>query len=131
VLESLALAIFSDTVHPQGTTPELDERVKSVIRELEDAPIRHSAKVELLGITVDCSPITIESSGSTVTLRKVENSADFPLFWWSLLGSMLVALSYSTLCHSMDYSLPGFSVRGISQARILGWVAIPCSRGSF
>ena len=31
----------------------------------------------------------------------------------------------------MDYSLPGFSVNGISQARILKWVAISFSRESF
>ena len=30
----------------------------------------------------------------------------------------------------MDYSLPGFSVRGILQARILEWVVMPSSRGS-
>ena len=30
----------------------------------------------------------------------------------------------------MDYSLPGSSVRGIIQARILEWVAMPASRGS-
>ena len=30
-----------------------------------------------------------------------------------------------TLCDPMDYSLPGSSVRGIFQARILEWVAIP------
>jgi len=30
----------------------------------------------------------------------------------------------------MDCSPPGFSVYGISQARILEWVAIPFSRGS-
>ena len=30
----------------------------------------------------------------------------------------------------MDSSLPGFSVYGILQARILEWVAIPFSRGS-
>ena len=30
----------------------------------------------------------------------------------------------------MDCSLPGFSVHGIFQARILEWVAISCSRGS-
>ena len=29
-----------------------------------------------------------------------------------------------TLCDPMDCSLPGFSVRGIFQARMLGWVAI-------
>ena len=31
---------------------------------------------------------------------------------------------------SMDFSLPGSSVHGLSQARILEWVAIPFSRGS-
>ena len=35
-----------------------------------------------------------------------------------------------TLCNPMDCSPPGSSVRGISQARILEWVAIPFSRGS-
>ena len=35
-----------------------------------------------------------------------------------------------TLCHSMDYSLPGSSICGISQARILDWVAISFSRVS-
>ena len=32
-----------------------------------------------------------------------------------------------TLCNSMDCSLPGPSVRGILQARILEWVAMPSS----
>ena len=34
------------------------------------------------------------------------------------------AHSCPTLCDPMDYSPPGFSVHGISQARILEWVAI-------
>ena len=34
------------------------------------------------------------------------------------------------LCDPMDYSLPGSSVHGILQARILEWVAVPFSRGS-
>ena len=41
-----------------------------------------------------------------------------------------VAQSCPTLCNPMDYSLPGSSVHGILQARILEWVAIPLSRGS-
>ena len=36
-----------------------------------------------------------------------------------------------TLCDLVDCSLPGSSVRGILQARILEWVAMPSSRGSF
>ena len=35
-----------------------------------------------------------------------------------------------TLCNPMDCSLPGFSVHGFLQARILEWIAIPFSRGS-
>ena len=35
------------------------------------------------------------------------------------------------LCDPMDYSLPGSSVHGIFQARMLEWVAMPSSRGSF
>ena len=38
---------------------------------------------------------------------------------------------YLTLCNPMDYNPPGSSVHGISQARILEWVAISFSRGSF
>ena len=35
-----------------------------------------------------------------------------------------------TLCHPMDCSLPGSSIHGISQSRILEWVAISFSRES-
>ena len=38
-----------------------------------------------------------------------------------------VAQSCPTLCDPMDCSLPGFSVHGIFQARVLEWVAIPFS----
>ena len=39
----------------------------------------------------------------------------------------LVAKSCPTLCNPMDYSPPGSPVHGISQARILEWVAISFS----
>ena len=42
----------------------------------------------------------------------------------------LVTKSCPTLFDPIDYSLPGSFVHGISQARILEWVAIPLSRGS-
>ena len=42
----------------------------------------------------------------------------------------LVAKLYSTLCNSMDCSRRGSTVHGISQARILEWVAISFSRRS-
>ena len=41
-----------------------------------------------------------------------------------------VTQSCPTLCDAMDYSLPGSSVHGILQARILERVVMPFSRGS-
>ena len=43
---------------------------------------------------------------------------------------VLVFQSCLTLCSPMDRSLPGSSVLGVLQARILEWVAVPSSRGS-
>ena len=45
-------------------------------------------------------------------------------------GEGEVAQSCLTVCNPMDCSLPGFSVHGILQARILEWVTISFSRGS-
>ena len=43
----------------------------------------------------------------------------------------LAAQSCLTLCDPMDCSPPCSSVHGILQARILEWIAMPFSRGSF
>ena len=48
--------------------------------------------------------------------------------WWKV--KVLVIQLCPTLCGLMGYSLPGCSVHGILQARILEWAAIPFSRGS-
>ena len=45
----------------------------------------------------------------------------FKLF--SLLKVKVKSLSHVRLCDPMDCSLPGSSVHGISQARVLEWVA--------
>ena len=47
-----------------------------------------------------------------------------------LNNRILWLFKYPTLWDPKDYSLPGSSVNGILQARILEWVAIPFSRGS-
>ena len=56
----------------------------------------------------------------------------------SLLSQMLFyrkvkvkSLSHVQLCHPVDCSLPAFSIHGIFQARVLGWVAISFSSRSF
>ena len=43
---------------------------------------------------------------------------------------VLVTQSCPSLCHPVDCRLPGSSVHGIFQTRILEWVAIPFYRGS-
>ena len=43
---------------------------------------------------------------------------------------VLVAQLCLTFCNPTDYSLPGSSVHGILQVRILEWIAISFSRGS-
>ena len=40
----------------------------------------------------------------------------------------IIAHSCPTLCNPMDCSLPGSSIHGIFQARILEWVAISFSK---
>ena len=47
-----------------------------------------------------------------------------------VIGESEVAQSCPTLCDTMDCSLPGSSIHGIFQARVLEWVAISYSRGS-
>ena len=47
-----------------------------------------------------------------------------------LFCKVLIARLCPTLWEPMSYSLPGSSVHGILQARILDWIAIPFSRGS-
>ena len=54
-----------------------------------------------------------------------------PTYWWKRKVKVWVVQLCPTLCNSMDCSPPSSSVRGISQARILEWLAISFSRGSF
>ena len=44
---------------------------------------------------------------------------------------VLIVQSCLTLCEPADYSPPSSSVHGILEARILEWVAVSFSRGSF
>ena len=52
------------------------------------------------------------------------------VMYWVFCCCCLVTQLCLTLCNSMDYSLPGFSILGILQARILKWIIISFSRGS-
>ena len=56
--------------------------------------------------------------------RLKRSEAYTPLAWY------VHAQLRPALCDPLDYSLPGSHVHGISQARILGWVAMPSSSRS-
>ena len=55
---------------------------------------------------------------------------DSKLEFWNKESESEVAYLYLTLCDPVDCSLPGSSIHGILQARVLEWVAISFSRGS-
>ena len=63
---------------------------------------------------------------SALTRKKI---LPFVTMWMNV---EVIQFSHSvvSVCDPMDWSLPGSSVHGISQARILEWVAISDSRGS-
>ena len=83
-------------------------------------------KVGEEGSLVCCSPWGHKESDTT---ERLNNNKDLTVLI-STKVKMLVTQSCPTLCDLTDCSLPGFSVHGISQARILRWVAITFSRGS-
>ena len=68
------------------------------------------------------------SSQSTLTCRYLSS---WSLLWAELKVKVLVTQSCPTLCDPMDYRPPGSSVHGILQARILEWVAVSFSSGSY
>ena len=76
---------------------------------------------------------------TTVQLRKQGASRVWNTRYWTVhqktcfsipLSESEVTQSCLTLCGPMDCSLPGSSVHGIFQVRVLEWVAISFSRGS-
>ena len=69
----------------------------------------------------------------TLTGEVLLNEEIFFFFWLYLEACWILVCAQSclTICDPMDCSLPGSSVCGILQARILEWVVISFSRGSF
>ena len=103
----------------------------------------HSSKVSILQhsafFTVQLShPYT--TTGKTIPLTKWTFVGKVMSLLLNMLSSLVitflprseseVAQSCPTLCDPVDCSLPGSSLHGILQARILEWVAISFSRGS-
>ena len=76
-----------------------------------------------------------EGNGNPLQYSCLENPSDGGAWWAAVYGvtqswTQLKWLSSSSSRLCIDCSLPGSSVHGILQARILEWVAIPSSKGS-
>ena len=74
---------------------------------------------------------TLSLQSSPCTAIDLPISCHVQGFFRLILLACWVVLSCLTLCDPMDYSPPGSSVHGISQARKLEWVAISTSKGSY
>ena len=91
-------------------------------------PFCHSVKCFLLTRYIRRS--FMEQTGVTIVTESIfRPHSSFSL---AVLSTILCEVTQLclTLCSPMDCSLPGFSVYGIFQARVLEWGAISFSRGS-
>ena len=101
-----------ETCLARGTTPEMrSNQVKSMEGWCD---MEYRTRGLLVWIPTDVSNLYCEPFCSDMYLRP----------------KMLFTQSWMTLCDPMDCSLTGSSVHEILQARILGCVAMPFSRGS-
>ena len=73
-----------------------------------------------IGKSIEPESRVVVARGSGLTANALRDFFDY----------YLVVKSCLTLFDPMDHSPPGFSVHGVSQARILEWVTISFSRGS-
>ena len=70
------------------------------------------------------------TTGKTIALTRWTFVGKVMSLLFNMLSESEVTQLCPTLCDPMDYILPGSSIHGIFQTRILEWVAISFPRGS-
>ena len=144
------MELVNDGVHPGLLSPAAGRALFLLLVFLPWSALKNtsSALKTLEGsLAWHLRPSSSKTAHSIILLRKLSCvsypysiSKRFPGHWPTgesfrelfLQVSEWVKVSQSclTLCDPMDCSLPGSSVHGILQARILEWVAMPSCRGS-
>ena len=81
-------------------------------------------------VKISLAPFMHPTNSQLCVSTIVRHSAAATLKFIFEFVCVLVAQSCLTLCNPIGYSLPGSSIRGILQARILAQVVIPFSGGS-
>ena len=101
----------------------LSADTKSAGTLLLDSPASRLREINFFCLSHSACDIQLQQHEWTKTI------GNFTLLT-SCMSVSLVTHLCLTLCDPMDWSLPGSSVHGLLQARILEWLAIPFSRGS-
>ena len=109
-----------------GKTHMQQQRASAVRKKLTTRMISNAFKKErnYYNVQSPCCRNTLRASIPAATQKGACVCAE-------LLQSMLSCYSRGRLCDPMDCRPPGSSVHGVLQAKILEWIALPCSRGIF
>ena len=113
---------------PTSGRPRFDPWVGKILwrRKWHPTPVLLPGKFHGQRNLVDYSTWDCKESDTTEQLHLYNQKRNF----WMEESESEVAQSCPTLCNPMDCSLPGSSIHGIFQARVLEWGAISFSRGS-
>ena len=114
-----------------GFTRVVREQLHTIYSDVDKrAPAEPSQSVVFTLMACDSSFLWSHQSNyrlSSCPGRAAPRAATTVATFLSCVSS--AAQLYPILCNPMDCSPPGSSVHGILQARILGWEAMPSSRG--
>ena len=112
-------------------------RVTGYFLSVSKPPAKKITKTQFLSENHGCRDLCSQVGGKSVFLfllasnwaiPSIMNAGNRPPSKQQSAYVCLVAQLCPTLCNPKDYSLPGFSVHGILQARILEWVIMPFNR---
>ena len=107
--------VLADSMSGEGSIPSFQMAAFSLCLHMAEREIKRDLGTPLTRALIPC----MRAPPSSDHLSKAPPPSESK-----------VVQSCPTLCSPMDCSLPGSSVHGIFQARVLEWVAISFSRGS-